>query len=62
MKITFLTAFLSLVIARTPFAQQKGEITFSHQCFKQLEVTVKNYGYLKDNQAYGWGIKIKNIL
>lgn len=52
--------FLFLICTEFVFAQEKREVSFSHYCFKQLEVTVKNYGYLKDNGAYGWGVKIKN--
>lgn len=58
MRYFFLLLFL--VCTGITFAQENGEITFEHSCFKQLLVTVKNYGYLKDNGAYGWGIKIKN--
>lgn len=58
MRIFFILLFL--LCARMSFAQENGETTFEHPCFKQLLVTVKNYGYLKDNGAYGWGIKITN--
>jgi hypothetical protein len=56
----YLFLFLFSTCAQLTFAQENGETTFEHPCFKQLLVTVKNYGYLKDNKAYGWGIKIKN--
>ena len=62
MKIKLLLAAFSIVffLANMAFAQESNEVTYAHPCYKQLLITVKNYGYLKSNGAYGWGVKIKN--
>lgn len=31
-----------------------------HPCYKGLSISVRNYGYNKDNNAYYWGVRIQN--
>lgn len=47
-------------IPTQPKTANTNNKSYTDNCYKNLEFTVKNYGYSKDGNHYSWGIKVKN--